>query len=493
MVLKEFKPLVIVRHDVHTSMHSLAFAEGPEAIKADWVHVQREGQAADPHLCYCFCALMKGGAVMRCGPADSDQRLDDLSAALSWIQGRAEIIPGAPAAKVRVSVVQLGMPDSEWETIELQQWLLMRHPLLHQVTGPYVNLPSQIFFQQASEDTVTLQLKMIHKLSRQINCMGWLHYSDWIAAEMRQILNAVAYDALDEYQLVASIEDYSHEVASLFLNEYRQQIKEATLLLGNAEFGAESTGVNPDYQVLAEMQKKVISINNDIFANLQKQSAILSYMVERIGLIEAPHPEFVKLKEAAAVLGILLESQTDPFGGKRIAWGRQMLLHSLLDIHFHVTSLVTCSLDQERAAFAFAIKIAILQLVQHLGFTALFELAIHWEETIFAANQLALQKGLQALEDLQEESIEPSSRQRLGTLRFLRQYVLANLHALALPRTVICLEEGKVSSEYLNFLPSQVILDQKKIPFVLYDSTTGVPTHFSEKGQQLMARLLAVC
>lgn len=492
MVLKEFKPLVIVHHNIKTPIHTLAFSDNSATIKTDWLHVQREGQPADTHLCYFFCALLNGLAVMRCGAADTHQRLDDLSAAMRWVLQRTNNTDGQSENKLKVSVVQLGMPDNEWGAIEHQQWLLMRHSLLHEVTGPYVNMPSPFFFLQASaEESTTMHLKMIHKLSRQINCMSWLHYSDWIEAEMRRIAHAMAYDALDQYQLAASIADFSHEVESLFLHDYRQQIREATLVLGDAEFEAAPSAGSIDYQALTQMQKRVININSDIFANLQRQAAILGYMVERIALIELSHPEILKLKQAAVLFRTLLESQTDPFGSKRIAWGKQLLLHCLLDAHLNVTSLVTCSLDQERATFVFAIKVAVLQVIQQLGYTAMFELAIHWDETVIMANQLIAQKGMNALEDWLREVETSSVKQHIATLRFLRQYILGNLHSLALPRTVICLEEGRVNSEYLNFLPAHIILDKQEIPFVLYD-TSGVPTHLSEKGQQLMARLLAV-
>jgi hypothetical protein len=359
---------------------------------------------------------------------------------------------------LRAVSLQLAMPDTEWDEISFQDYRFKEFSSKIDVTlsVAHLNHPTESLFLSSDETPRSLlSLKTIHKLSKQRNWEGWLYYSDWLDSEMNEIFKKFIPDAAEEFQLEAFLKDFTHEIHSSFLCEYRQECVSAMMKLG--DLAQEKFPSSPEGLVL---EKHFIKMCLELKTALISQCEILRNIERGIKRIEHFHPELIPLKNSVTLLLALLEPQVDLSNKGEPSWTKQLLLFGLLDKNLGVTTCLNSHLGLQRTSLAFAIRISLLQLLKLYPYEEVLSLVLKWDEPTLA----------DSLEKLRH---------------YFRQFVGHNIHHLCIPLTRNLEKkhvstEGKVGSFFLDALPHEL---------VKLDPKTNLPIELSTRGRQLLQYL----
>jgi len=482
-MLRKFKSIHTFIGDILTDVQGYGFLKkkGHIEIRPGYVNISSN------HLLETTATWVSNHAILRTGQIDTLAKTSELELVIKTVHEETQKRGLNTLVPLRVSVIQVNVPDTEWDQVRQLHYLLAKHGL----HCAHFNLPTEPFFRHKNEESRSLLLqKTNNKLSRHLNTEGWLLYSDWLNQELEALFRTLQFDATEEYQLEASIKDFSHEMSSFLLQRDRHQMRKMILELGDHEFAKDPATSPLNYQEVLEFEKNLLKRRLDIQANLKHQHEVLEEAVAKIIKIERAHPELNPIKNISLLLKASLAVQTDFSGTPLISWGQQVMLLGLLDWHLGVISVINGTHGLNRTNIAFAVKLAIVQLIQHNPGQQVIDLALQWDETVPQINRKIAELGAKGFgEWLKDHSDQTLLHQRAELTEQLRHFVWENLRQLCvlIGKASMSFQEGLIaSSDYLQFLPA---FDSEMEGFkeiVEYDKETGLPTELRPYGQRLI-------
>jgi len=273
-----------------------------------------------------------------------------------------DVIKGFPNEKKRWVSLQLAIPDVEWPIITTE------HFFLEGSWVPHLVVPTPLVSPQKKEDSRSdLQWRTIWKFIQQINCEGWLFYSEWLDDEMESAMDKFYKDATDEFQVEATLKDFHHEITSFLLRDYRINCAKLVLQLGQA-----SVDGIADRQKDYELETEIVRMHFEIIHNLNTQREVLLKIEHSIQKIEHLHAELIPLKQIVHLLSTLL--------GKPLPWIQNLLLIGLLNHQLGVAVYINCDSGFDRTNLAFAIQLALKEFVLKFSISELIVFAETYPE-----------------------------------------------------------------------------------------------------------------
>lgn len=421
------------------------------------VTVDDEIFSKNPNQVLCGYSTFEGSAVrlVRMGCIENSADVEVLTAILELFQQEGK-------ALTRITSEQLQKPESEYSSVLWQHLVLQSKDQLQGVS--HLDLRSDPLFK--SMDLIkSPTARNMGTIAKLINDDGWLRYCDWFNEELHKI--PFFLDMLDIYQVEARANDYEHEINSPILNGFRKQITE--IVSQTAKKVANSNNAEFIKNLITESEKKLFKIRWDIRDNLQNICECLNALVTYIESVEKPHPELTSIRNEALILNCLIQEDLDHYFPSNMSWIRRMLLLTLVDCYFDVTSIVNCAFGDDRTTVCFAMRQAVIQLsAQEDKRKALVKLALGWDKAILRINGLCQEKGILEFEKWLRESKEQSElHQEAVLVHQLRICVYKNLQHFYFPfvKTNVQYSQAEieqlaesVTSDYLDLIPEQFVV-----------------------------------
>ena len=264
-----------------------------------------------------------------------------------------EFLKKFPCASKRWACLQFAMPDVEWPIITSE------HFFLEGSWVPHLVFPTPLtFFKKKEDPRSDLQWKTIWKFIQQINCEGWLYYSEWLDDEMEKAIAKFYRDAADEFEVEAKLKDFHHEITSFLLRDYRINCAKLVLQLGQGSLD----GIQ-DRQRDYRLETEIVRMHFEILNNLNIQKEILFKIENSIEKVERSHPELIPLKQAAHLLATLL--------GPPSSWIQSQLMIGLLNHLLGVGVYINCDTGFDRTNLAFAIQLALKEMLTKYSVSAI--------------------------------------------------------------------------------------------------------------------------
>lgn len=368
---------------------------------------------------------------------------------------------------------QINSVEFEWNAIERQHQLLMQsvQELRKQDSIVHISTPlEKLLIDRPPEKKLKRVGEALEKLPKLLNMEAWVSYCVWYNELLEEAFSHFLYDAVDEYTLERYVKDFRHEVLSPFLEKTRKRLVELELSMGTGE---ESR--NLSYGERVAMEKELIVVRSDMQRMVRAHFDDLVEILRLISVIESAHPELVALKMRGQLLKQLLVDQVEAPNIDTPSWEMTQMMLQLLNDELGVISIVNCAEGNDRTHFAFAIRLALLQLKKKCSLIDTMDMVFHWEESVREVNKEVVQ----------------TNRARL-VVQF-RENVLENIVNFCLPLTrentdasTSTWEEGsRENLAFLNVLPSYM----KGEALVKYEDDSGDPVGLTEAGQRFMLTL----
>lgn len=256
-----------------------------------------------------------------------------------------EFLKSIPDTSKRWMSLQLAMPDVEWPIITSE------HFFLEGSWVPHLVIPTPLIYLPKKEDSRSdLQWKTILKFVQQINCEGWLYYSEWLDDDMDAVMSKFYKDAAHEFQVEATLEDFHHEITSFLLKDYRINCAKLVMQLGQGVLDG-SQNRQRDFQ----LETEIVRMHFEILRNLATQRDVLIKIEQAIAKIEKMRPELIPLKLTVRLLSTLI--------GPPLSWVQTQLLLGLLNHQLKVGAYIHCDSGFDRTNLAFAVQLALKELL----------------------------------------------------------------------------------------------------------------------------------
>lgn len=304
--------------------------------------------------------VSEGTSVLARGPIFSSK--EETS---SWL----DFIKSFPGGKKRWVALQLAMPDVEWPIITSEHFFLSGTWLPHLVmTAPRL---SPFRKEEMRND---LQWKTINKFVQQINCEGWLFYSEWMDDEMDNALSKFFKDATEQFEVEARLKDFHHEITSFLLKDYRSNCAKLVMQLG---LGA--NGDTQSQQKDFELEIEIVRMHFAILRNLAIQRDVLLQIEASINKIVGMHPELIPLGQAVHLLATLI--------GPPGQWVQTLIYLGLLNHLLGVNVYLHCESGYDRTNLGFAVLLALKDLLRRYSVDELILFAEHYREPSHISHQ----------------------------------------------------------------------------------------------------------
>lgn len=333
-----------------TGVKTYGFAEG----KAYPGEVSITGEKGVLHN--CAVASLGGVTLVRCGLIDSEERLKEL----------LSVVPEG-----RLSILQACRPEIEWERVYGQHQQIIRYLPRGEVV--HLNAPmGGIFVAEDIEAPILRVVKAIDHLSKLHNVEGWATYADWIHEETEGAESCFEPTASEEFPLEGQLNDIHREVASPLLKSYREKIASLVLRMAQTD-----TADRQAMRLLISLEKELILYRGEVQRVLQTVCLRLRVAEAGIIAIEKLHPELIPLKEKIELLRRLMEPQVEVIEEPQ-SWIQQSILLQLLNAKLGVTSIVNGTDGVGRAGILFALRLAVMQLLEKNPYSDVKSLGIEW-------------------------------------------------------------------------------------------------------------------
>lgn len=419
--------------------------------------------------------------LIRMGHILSLADVDELIAILDYLQQKeGRILP-------RVVSQQLQRPESDYSAILWQHLYLLSDSRLSNLG--HLDLRSAPILKPKVGLTLPGEQNLAI-LGKLVNDDSWLRYCDWFNEELEKI--PFNLDMLDIFQVEARASDLAHEIKSPILLVFRKKIVE--IATQTATEVVHSTSDELIKGILTESETKLYKLRMSIQENLQNICECLVDLVKYIENVEKFHPELIPLKNQATLLNLLISEDLDFYYPSHMTWIRRILLLSLLDCLLGVVPIINCAFEDDRTSVGFAIKQAVIQLVQQGKMDSLLHLALNWDQAILRINACCLEKGIDAFEKWIREDIQENEDKELHQEALLahqlRLCVYKNLQNFCFPfiqinesLSSINLEDivERIETDYLDLIPEQL---------VVYDPKTFKALKLNQEGAKRLLPLL---
>lgn len=343
----------------------------------------------------------------------------------------------------------------------------------------HINILTPPFFVNNDRMSSTKKSTMgvFAKLS---NFDGLLQYCDWFNEELKKI--PFFLDMLDLYRVQARVEDFSHEIESSILTNFRNKIRELKKEAAQKTFSQK----NPN---LAELEKNLFDLYLSIQENLKNICNSIDSLNLYIEEVEKPHPELRKIKKMGLILKELILEENVITYIEQSDWARKILLLSLLDCYLGVTPIVNHISNDDRSSFPFAIKMATNQFAINGKIKQLALLSLNWAEIIKEIHNCFCTKGPKDYEKWLKTHEESDLHHYATFLHYFRVTIFKNLQAFSYPfKKEIQISDGKLrelagncSNHFLDLLPES---------FIEYNFETHKPIGLSLNGIKHLLPLL---
>jgi len=277
---------------------------------------------------------------------------------------------------LRIVSIQFSQVGNEWNLVQEQHRNLLifstSHPSEHQIA--HLCFPLEFAGLHKKEVYSDFNKKLILQLLKQFNAEAWLSYCGWFNEGCEQITRTFRFDASEEYQIQALLEDFSHEVHSPLLYDLQQSIIKNML----EEDVAIKAG---DYDRLLSLEKLLVSTRMQLLSDLQTQSELLTRIVDSIQKIEEMHPELLTLQRQAILLNQILLNH---FSSNEQAWSweKQVLMMQLLDEQLEVLPMICYEAGNEPAAGVFSMRLALAEIKKTYSFDMLLKTCMEWDQKL---------------------------------------------------------------------------------------------------------------
>lgn len=444
------------------------------------VSVDEDNFSRKPNHMLCGYSVCEGSParLVRMGIIDTQADVEELIAILGHLQQQDGL------QQTRIVSQQLQKPESEYSAVLWQHLMLQSNDRLTHVA--HLDLRSIPVFK-SEPPSKSQSVSNLGTFAKLVNCDGWLRYCDWFYEELNKV--PFYLDMLDIYQVEAKAKDYAHEMESPILCNFRKQISE--IVSHTVKEIINSNDENLVKNTITESEKKLFKMRLAIQDNLQNICECFNGLVTYIETVETPHPELTSIKHEALILNSLIQEDLDLYIPSAMSWIKRMLLVSLVDSYFGVIPIINCAFEDDRTTVGFAIKLAVMQLVQQGRIKSLAKLALEWDQAILRINECCLEKGINEFEKWLRESNEHTElRHEALLVHQVRMCVYKNLQNFCFPfakssepLSQIELEKlaGNVSSDYLELIPE---------PFVVYNKDTFKAEALTPEGVQRLRPIL---
>lgn len=277
---------------------------------------------------------------------------------------------------LRVVSIQFSSVENEWNLVQDQHRNLLKFTADHAAEFQATHLCFLLEFAKSQKKEVSTDFnkKLISQLLKQFNAEALLTYCSWFNEGCEQAIRNFPFEASEEYQLQALLEDFSHEVRSPLLYDQQQSIIKNML----EEEIAIKVG---DQDQLLSLEMLVISTRVQLLSDLQTQSDLLTHIVDGIQKIEEMHPELATLRRQAILLNQVILNH---FVRNEYAWSweKQVLMMQLLDEQLEVLPIVCYEAGDEPAASVFSLRLALAELKKTYSFDVLLETCLEWDQKL---------------------------------------------------------------------------------------------------------------
>ena len=473
-MIKELLTFSRMIQGVETTLRAYAFEWKKKKVRLipGKVHTLSKDRSLRKYIYNSCVALVADTSLLRTASFETEDKVEALLVlAQSTFRKR---VKAQKKQHLRLSVSYVASPEREWDLIETQNRRLIvvgqQLPEGDQVVQISLGTGS-LFSSRPPMSRVKSDQEALDKIPRFMNMEGWASYCAWYNELLEDFIAHVLYAATEAYTLEGSLKDFKHEVFSPYLRWTRQRLAE----LEQAELKKNEEHVTQRERV--EMTRRRISHQRDLGRMVEAHYAHLADIVKLVAPIEAVHPDLHTVREIGQVLEKLL---ADQLGLRVISWGESHMLLQLLNDQFGVLSAISGSQGLGRTHFAFAIRLAVLQMKQLVPREDLFRLVLDWEDASKTTNKLVALKG--------------AGDSNYAQVSQFRECILGNLLEFCQPIASLNAEEPqrrwreglRENPEVMNFLPPY---DFKGVPLVHYDAETGAPQELTLAGRHLLFNL----
>ncbi|MCE5318866.1 MAG: hypothetical protein LLG04_16080 [Parachlamydia sp.] len=350
------------------------------------------------------------------------ETIDSQAKATNWLLAAKELLGPERPATMRLSVEQLGLPESDWDLITAEHillaWLVSEEGLSLQVA--HLNIPVQPLYTPKDQLAPSeFLMRTVDKLPKLQNIDAWETYCYWLHEEMERVLETFHLESMEIYTLQALLLDFVHEVRATLLLSEEAEVKETLLKLGGVR---QLLDKKSEVESIA-LEKILVRTRGDVREKLTVQHETLSKMVPVIAAIEQGHRELIPLKWQASILEHLLGPQLDIPKLEPHGWIQKLIL---LQLFHEELEIATCVSSDERSFVAFAVHIAAAILRQKNSFQLLLDMGMHWKDLVGNIDKAFLKHGESYGEHLND-------LERLT--EHFRQIVVEVLERLCIPMT----------------------------------------------------------
>lgn len=378
--------------------------------------------------------------------------------------------------------LQQFLETDEHSDIFLLNLSLSQHQKLQ--TIPHFHVLTAPLFSKKEERGYAQSTNGIY--AKIFNTIGLLSYCDWFNEDLKQI--PFWLDRLDIYRVEARANDFSHEMGSFVLSDFREQIKSlkqeaAHDLLCESDEKKNSAKLRVWQQRLFDTYMSMQDNLADICSALDK---LVSYLDE----VQNVHPELQKIKLRAVLLKALLAENMDISALRIMTWAKQILLLSLLDCLHGCTSIINSGSKNDRINLVAAIKMAVIHFYQTSNTAILADLFLNWDDVIERTNQQLCDNGLQQFEEWLKTNNKSDFHHKSFIAHQLRLCVFKHLQLFSYPfiKHTTIFPDSQVSNMAMSL--SKCFLDAIPETFLEFNLEERKPIGLSPHGIKMLSPLI---
>lgn len=298
---------------------------------------------------------------------------------------------------LKLSVMQLGLPEKEWEACTAEHILLSEmkqsQGLSFQVA--HLNFPMPALYHPKELD-LEFQHKLTLKLSSWQNLDAWEIYSYWLHEEMESILERFPLESTEIYTLQAFLLDFIHEVRGSLLQSYDNDITDLLLQEGQLRQLLMHPIKNLKEDALL-LEKRIIKRRAKMKESLAIQSETLGKIFSTLAAIEKNHAELQRFKMQVRLLKNLLDAELN---GIVLSSVEKALCLFPLHEELKIISSFSCATETHRSALLFGLYIALAVTSNKTSLDAVAAVALKPSDTLRTLFMNVIEKLCQGKEEI---------------------------------------------------------------------------------------------
>lgn len=262
-------------------------------------------------------------------------------------------------------IFQLEDPQYEWGSLRKTHLLL--HAAGKLLPGDFsiihLDFPTTpLEIPQKGALLVASEKALLDTFAVEMNGEAWLSLTLELYDSFQEILDHLATEATDEFQLEANLKAFNVELDSLFLKPHVRMLDEA---LDKIVYLEPSSADALHHEAILITQRRYL---NEFLKNL---SQVLEEVVVSLGSILENHSELLSLYQKSVLLNLLLEDHTNK---ATLSLEQKWLLIQLLAEKLNFGTLILGSPSNLRFREVFALKLALSELLKQYSFQEVIKL-----------------------------------------------------------------------------------------------------------------------